>query len=298
MPSFQPFKRNKPKTSTKADIYTTPKCNPDTFPSPTRRYPPAQSSLSTDETPPPAYTPADRHDTVTGTHSTNPDSEYAFLSTFDTIFLIDDSGSMAGPSWREVAEALAAIAPICTSFDSDGVDIHFLNKKHSSEYEHITSKDDVYRIFTSVLPCGSTPTGSRLNRILSPYLKRCEQKGPENCKPMNIIVITDGIPTDDLESPIIAAARKLDKLDAPAWQVGIQFFQVGEERGAAEALRELDDELAKTANIRDMVDTVPWEGGHRLTSDKIMKCVLGAVNRRLDRKKLNAGNMVKERRQV
>lgn len=124
----------------------------------------------------------------------------------------------------------------------------------------------------------------------------CEQKGPENCKPMNIIVITDGVPTDDVESPIIAAARKLDKLDAPAWQVGIQFFQVGEERGAAEALGDLDDQLSVTGDVRDMVDTVPWKGGQGLTADKIMKCVLGAVHRRWDRKDLSAENLPRARR--
>ncbi|KAK3077221.1 hypothetical protein LTS18_010880, partial [Coniosporium uncinatum] len=47
------------------------------------------------------------------------DDPYAFLSTFDTLFLIDDSGSMAGRSWRETAAALEAITPICTAHDAD-----------------------------------------------------------------------------------------------------------------------------------------------------------------------------------
>ncbi|KAL8947291.1 MAG: hypothetical protein Q9222_006408, partial [Ikaeria aurantiellina] len=241
-------------------------------PSPTRRPPPQQQqgAPSSSSELPPAYTPADHNTIVTGNMATNPDSEFAFLSTFDTKFLIDDSGSMAGRSWREVADALATIAPICTSFDSDGIDIHFLNERHNVEYEHITSKDTVQRIFNSVRPRGGTPTGCRLDGILRPYLRECEARGPENCKPLNIIVITDGVPTDDVESPIIAAARKLDKLDAPAWQVGIQFFQVGEERGAADALSDLDDQLAVISGVRDMVDTVPWKGGQGLTADKIM----------------------------
>ncbi|KAL8657309.1 MAG: hypothetical protein Q9226_002043 [Calogaya cf. arnoldii] len=304
MPSFNPFKRSKSKKTTQAEICntspassglsrsmgSTSKGNPFSATSPTRRPAPGpSSSASADQ--PPAYTPAAHETVVTGNMSTNPDSEFAFLSTFDTKFLIDDSGSMAGRSWREVADALATIAPICTSFDSDGIDIYFLNERHSSEYEHITSKDDVQRIFNSVSPRGGTPTGCRLDGILRPYLRMCEQKGPENCKPMNIIVITDGVPTDDVESPIIAAARKLDKLDAPAWQVGIQFFQVGEERGAAEALGDLDDQLSVTGDVRDMVDTVPWKGGQGLTADKIMKCVLGAVHRRWDRKNLSADNL-------
>lgn len=55
------------------------------------------------------------------------DDPYAFLSSFDTVFLIDDSGSMAGRSWRETGDAIRAITPICTSHDSDGIDLYFLN---------------------------------------------------------------------------------------------------------------------------------------------------------------------------
>ncbi|KAL9008797.1 MAG: hypothetical protein Q9173_006115 [Seirophora scorigena] len=233
---------------------------------------------------PPPYTPAEHSTVVTGNMSTNPDNQFAFLSKFDTKFVIDDSGSMAGRSWRETADALASIAGICTTYDSDGIDIYFLNERHSPEYENVTTKERVQQIFNAVRPRGGTPTGCRLDSILRPYLRECEQKGPENCKPINIIVVTDGVPTDDVESPIIAAAKKLDKLDAPAWQVGIQFFQIGDERGAAEALRELDDQLAETGDVRDMVDTVPWNGGEGLSADKILKCVLGAVHRRWDRK--------------
>ena len=106
---------------------------------------------------------------------------------------------------------------------------------------------------------------------------------------MNIIVITDGVPTDDVESAIILAAKKLDKLEAPAWQVGIQFFQVGNDISAKAHLKQLDDELSEIAGgeIRDMVDTVPFKSSHgaALTGEGILKVVLGAVNRRLDRKK-------------
>ena len=82
-------------------------------------------------------------------------------------------------------------------------------------------------------------------------------------KPINIIVITDGEPSDDVEAPIIACAKKLDKLDAPAWQVGVQFFQVGKEPGAREALKQLDDGLREASGddeLRDIVDTVPFKG--------------------------------------
>ncbi|MCJ1369268.1 hypothetical protein MMC20_000478 [Loxospora ochrophaea] len=265
----------------------------------TRRPPPSSNPNPFAPRPseaPPAYTPTNTTANTTAAApssipsprpSTSSDDPYAFLSTFDTLFLIDDSGSMAGRSWRETAAALTAITPICTAHDSDGIDIHFLNHPDSSEYTHITNPAAITSIFTSVRPRGGTPTGTRLHQILKPYLRRCELAGVENVKPLNVIVVTDGVPSDDVESVIVAAARKLDRWEAPAWQVGVQFFQVGEERGAAEALRELDDGLgSQGGGVRDMVDTVPWAGGEGLNADGMLKILLGAVNRRLDRKKV------------
>ena len=218
---------------------------------------------------------------------------YAFLRSFDTVFLIDDSGSMAGRSWRETGKALEIITPICTERDKDGVDIYFLNHPDSSIYKNVTSASTIIEIFQTVRPSGYTPTGQRLNMILKPYLKQYEKN--DKTKPINIIVITDGEPSDDVESPIIQAAKKLDKLDAPAWQVGIQFFQVGKETGAREHLKQLDDglaELAKDDDLRDIVDTVPLtgDGNTELTADGIMKVVLGSVNRRLDRNSVELHN--------
>lgn len=194
---------------------------------------------------------------------------------------------MAGRSWRETGKALQTITPICTARDADGIDIYFLNHPDSEFYQNVTAAEIVNEIFQTVRPSGATPTGQRLQKILKPYLQRY-QRNPEATKPINVIVITDGEPSDDVEAPIIACAKKLDKLDAPAWQVGIQFFQVGKEAGAREALKQLDDGLREASGddeLRDIVDTVPFTGDDdaELSGAGIMKVVLGSVNRRLDR---------------
>ncbi|KAK2029495.1 hypothetical protein LX32DRAFT_639026 [Colletotrichum zoysiae] len=251
--------------------------------------------------PSPALSNADSIRSAGGMNISTPEDPYAFLSSFDTIFLVDDSGSMAGRSWPEVQNVLRAITPICTSHDDDGIDLYFLNNKTSDSgnaregkaaggYYGIRRAETVHNIFTTVRPRNATPTGQRLQAILRPYLQLLERNDDiESVKPINIIVITDGAPSDDVESTIISAAKKLDKLDAPIHQVGIQFFQVGNEPGAREALRELDDDLVNRVDgdLRDMVDTVTWEHGNRgvLTADSILKVVLGAVVRRLDRRR-------------
>ncbi|KAI7788781.1 von willebrand factor [Diaporthe eres] len=236
---------------------------------------------------------------------TTPEDQYAFLSSFDTIFLIDDSGSMVGRSWREVQSALSSITPICTAHDADGVDIYFLNHrspypasqsqgKASGGYANVKDVSAVDRIFTSVRPGGMTPTGTRLNHILKAYLRHyeaaVERAGGDpdatDVKPINVIMITDGVPSDDPESVLLSVAQKLDRLEAPPHQVGVQFFQVGNEPGAADALRTLDDDLAEMGGgVRDMVDTVSLSQT-TLSGDGILKVVLGAVVKRLDRARI------------
>lgn len=261
------------------------------------------------------------------------DDPFAFLSDFDTVFLIDDSGSMYGERWNQTRAALEAIVPICTSHDSDGIDIYFLNNtqdRFNFGFRNVTSLHAVKGIFDKVSPDGTTPTGKRLEDIIRPYLKKITAvaaaerrrrhvavgegetttmttttaaeedpkaiKASSIVKPLNIIVITDGCPSDEkhLESVIVNTARELDSLDppAPAWQIGIQFFQVGKDQRATESLMGLDDKLKDKYKIRDMVDTVPWKsrkssagggGGEPLDGNFILKVVTGAVNRRLDR---------------
>ncbi|KAL2261866.1 hypothetical protein VTK26DRAFT_3129 [Humicola hyalothermophila] len=300
-------------------------------------FPAAASKAPVDNKPPPPYTPVDPNPTISVHNApgparapspapsassarsdrsiTSPEDPYAFLSSFDTIFLIDDSGSMTGSSWREVKEALRSIAPICAAHDTNGIDIYFLNNRNPLDgddpasaggYVHVRTLEHVEYLFSAVRPRGATPTGTRITQILGPYVRKYERAvaraggNPDACgvKPVNMIVITDGAPTDDPESSIVSLARRLDRLDAPPHQVGIQFFQVGREAGAAEALRELDDGLAQQGGgiIRDMVDTVTWDGrdgGARvLSAEAILKVVLGAVVKRLDRKRSGGSNFL------
>ncbi|OBT67124.1 hypothetical protein VE03_04418 [Pseudogymnoascus sp. 23342-1-I1] len=254
--------------------------------------------------PPAASTPA----------ASGPEDPYSFLTTFDTVILIDDSGSMAGRSWRETRQALAALLPTILAHDTNGIDLYFLNQKSADPgvpsegvaaggYRNITTAARITEIFASVQPSGGTPTGTRLNAILKPYLAHLSLKRGSNAlntdamdavKPLNILTITDGVPSDDVESVLLAAAKKLDKLEAAPHQIGVQFFQVGNEEGAKEALSELDDGIQGLVRggVRDMVDTCTWMGGPaeegaapRLTGEGMLKVCLGSVVKRLDRRR-------------
>ena len=86
------------------------------------------SSQTAGESAPPAYTAVSNAAPfpAISTGSPEADDPYAFLSSFDTVFLIDDSGSMQGKSWRETKDALETIIPVCVQHDADGIDIYFL----------------------------------------------------------------------------------------------------------------------------------------------------------------------------
>lgn len=240
--------------------------------------------------PPPALPPAKPR----RTRGSLRENQYDFLRTFDTVFVIDDSASMDEfTRWRDTRAALETIATVATKYDADGIDVFFLNStQHSAR--NVRSADEVRRLFDLVQPGGITPIAACLDRILRRHLDRYaaarEAGDGEYPKPLNIIVLTDGEPTDDPESVIVDAARRLEALNAPLCQVGIQFFQIGDEEGAREALEELDDALAGLYGIRDMVDYTPYigggiggEDGEAVTGEWILKVLTGAVNRRLDR---------------
>ncbi|KAI0832719.1 hypothetical protein BC628DRAFT_1348038 [Trametes gibbosa] len=211
------------------------------------------------------------------------------LRKYNTIIIVDDSGSMSkGGLWTEAREALAALADVAAKYDTDGIDVCFLNSRKTGA--NMTSSSQIRRLFDSVVPRGATPIGERLEDLLLYYLNELDAAKKSGgvaavkaMKPVNYIILTDGVPTDDPASVIAAAARRLDEGQYPLSQIGIQFVQIGNHRAATEYLRSLDDELQEEYHVRDIVDTTPYLGG-RLNADTIIKILLGGINRRVDKR--------------
>ncbi|KAA8910588.1 hypothetical protein FN846DRAFT_897928 [Sphaerosporella brunnea] len=232
--------------------------------------------------------------------STRKEDPYLLLRRFDTVIVVDDSLSM-GEHWAATQSALETVATVALKHDQDGIDIHFMNHPEKSAW-NVKSATHIRRLFSEVEPDGCTPTGECLDDILRDYLDRYaqtklpaspssapdgEHRQPSKIKPLNIVVLTDGEPTDDPESVIVSAARRLEALNAPLHQVGIQFLQIGDRPDAREALEELDDHLADVYGIRDIVDTTQYGGGdgkEGITGEMLLKALLGGINRKWDRK--------------
>ncbi|KAI1820914.1 hypothetical protein F4861DRAFT_521080 [Xylaria intraflava] len=232
--------------------------------------------------------------------------------------------------WEQTRNVIEQIVPICMRYDQDGVDIYFLNDpydlnffgdprreeptwrkdgvieegKASHVYAGVSDADAVRKIFNSRRPALYTPTGKRLGQIMETYVDCYEARELEHqarLKPLNIIVITDGEASDKgvLRNNLIRQAERLDALNAPYHQLGVQFIQVGKDAQATSHLHELDDNLGRRGQeLRDMVDCVTHEqmsgeGDHpQLTADAVLKIVLGAVNKRLDNLLIRQGSLV------
>jgi len=224
------------------------------------------------------------------------DDPLAMLNDYKTMLIIDDSGSMLGGSgklWLEVREAAAGIIDTVGRYPrAGGVDVYFMNSPIVEP--GLTDGRVATELFSKVRPQASASTGTKLEQLLYEYLSDLEyvrrQASEGNTellgsiKPVNFIVITTGEFGDDPTSGIIRAAKWLDENNFPPAQVGIQFVQVGSNPEATKALKKLDDDLAQEHGIRDMIDTVPYRADFALTSEFIIKILLGGINRRIDRR--------------
>ncbi|THU82330.1 hypothetical protein K435DRAFT_691249 [Dendrothele bispora CBS 962.96] len=184
---------------------------------------------------------------------------------------------MAGRLWCQARDALAAVAEASPQFDADGVDMYFLNSERRQK--NIRTRNEVVRLFNEVLPDGATPTGRRLQQVLDEYIPRVEQRMTP-VKPINIIVITDGDPTDNVESVIVNAAQRLHRSQVPDRILGIQFVQIGDDPKATQALRELDSSLEHRYQIR--VSSAPCLV--KQFEDTIVKVLWGAIDKHVDRR--------------
>ncbi|RDB30986.1 hypothetical protein Hypma_000157 [Hypsizygus marmoreus] len=205
-----------------------------------------------------------------------------YLSQYQVHFLVDDSGSMGEKNrWQEASNALIGLSH--TIFDRrfvrDGIGLSFLNAAPS--LNGITDRDVVANTFRQVSPQGRTPTGQNVSRILNAHIDILDatQGTPAYValKPLNLIVITDGISTDgpqyELRQMLINIGARLAAVPHHPNSLGVQFVQIGSDATAAIELPKLIQ--ADTGHI---VDTVPWLGPGSLSPDRLERILLGGLH--------------------
>lgn len=227
-----------------------------------------------------------------------------FLRYYNIKFVIDNSSSMNDKNkrtgrlkWEEASIALAALVPDCVERAKNGIELHFLHGEKS--YPRVTSKEEARKIFKEVQLKSGTPLSSKLDEVLQDYLLRYKT---EPCvEPVLIVVITDGIPslvgcntTEAEEAVMDCVAKAINQLqeakeDTERHQMGIQFFQIGEDSKAKDFLDTLDFRLRKRRKISggwDLIDRATFDeergGMPGLTRKGIEKVLKGSVDKLVD----------------
>jgi hypothetical protein len=200
------------------------------------------------------------------------------LRKYHTVFILDDSATMREPiakeggetksRWDVLVEALQYFGDIAAQSDDDGITISFLFNRQKDTY-NVRSGQQALDILASIdiARSQSAQLEVALWDILKEYLDTYHQyhmirrlRLPiikvqvQPPKPLNVIVITDGVSHDyeKVEQTLIRAARALPDLGIPQFSLGVQFLQVGSDSGATARLRLLDDKLLPRYGVRDV----------------------------------------------
>ena len=132
---------------------------------------------------------------------------------------------MEGRLWLEARDALAGVAEFCHQRGGEGLDIYCLNSPRyrldmrvgyvalspQTPTSLVDRMNRTSAISSTVLPhkvilfsllalvvhitSGQTPLGAKLRQILDTYVPKIEEPS-SNHKPINILVITDGVPSE------------------------------------------------------------------------------------------------------
>ncbi|KAF7978385.1 hypothetical protein HWV62_771 [Athelia sp. TMB] len=224
--------------------------------------------------PPPPPPPGTNKDYNPELDKPRPDNMIDYLKSYRVWFIIDDSGSMDFEGrWEETHAALIGIAEYAMKCRGlTDIDLRFFNS--ATTLLNIQSTSEIESVFTSVWPNGGTPTGAVLNGILNDHIRKLDQAidtpNYRNIKPLDIIVITDGIPSDKPANVIAAASAHLQTSRHHPNHVGIQFVQIGRDKGADAALAQL-----MQGAVDNMVDTVLYD--EKLTPQRLERILLGGI---------------------
>lgn len=163
----------------------------------------------------------------------------AKLSEYDSIILIDRSGSMGDPAkgfssrWVQAEEITKGLASLASQVDEDGITVITFGGTFNPSNDVVdgVKADAVTAIFAGRGPGGGTPTADALQAAFD--------KKFASGKKAVVICVTDGTPNDKgaVEKAIKDAAGKLD--DASG--IRVLFLQVGDDASAASWLGELDN---------------------------------------------------------
>ena len=221
------------------------------------------------------------------------------LDGYKICVICDDSGSMQLPvtkpnepfaksdsRWDEAKKSLKIIVDIASVFDSEGIDIYYLNRQ---PILNVTSSEELCgnRQFNKT-PNGSTPLGETIQKVLS------DKKHILSERKMLLIIFTDGEPTNmSLFNSVLTNRKPIDN-------VFVTIVACTDDDDAVGYLNDLDKKIRNLDTCDDYlselveIQKVQGRSFSFTFGDYITKILLGSVNKTmdsLDEKKLNQNEL-------
>jgi uncharacterized protein with von Willebrand factor type A (vWA) domain len=195
----------------------------------------------------------------------------------DYTLILDKSGSMATRDqrqnrsrWDECQESVLALTAKCEQLDPDGITLYLFSSRFKC-YENVTSQK-IDNIFMENDPMGGTNLTAVLQDAVNRYFNR---KAAGQTKPNGetILVVTDGEPDDrrSVMEVIIEATRRMDRDE----ELAISFIQVGNDPGATQFLKALDDQLQGVGAKFDICDTITLDDMGDMSLAEVLTGAIG-----------------------
>jgi hypothetical protein len=219
------------------------------------------------------------------------------LNNYKIVFLLDDSSSMnsvLGDSplnkqgtllkatrWME-AEYFSSISmEIANLFDRNGTDIYFLN--HQPPLRNIRNLAEFHTQFKLIKPNGYTPLTNALLRIFNDNAQLLNER------PLLVIVLTDGEPTDERGHSDIWNFKQCLKKRKPIDRIFISIIACTDQDESIEYLNGLDRKVKHL----DVVDDFRNERAEVRRSkgpnygfsygDYVVKSMIGSIDPSIDK---------------
>ncbi|BGP27538.1 von Willebrand factor, type A domain containing protein [Rhodotorula toruloides] len=228
--------------------------------------------------------------------------DLAKLALFDTVLLVDDSGSMAfeenGSRIDDAKLVVSRVATAATFFDTDGISVYFLNSKTVGN--NVTNEQQAQQLLGGIKFSGLTPLGTSLEqKILQPLLVGPARQGSLR-KPLLVVCVTDGAPGGEDRHTIVRAItrakRELAQTRFGPDALSVQLAQIGNDLGARQFLGEIDSHpevgglVDVTSNYELEADDFQKTTGQELTPELwLVKLMLGPIDSSYDLKDENSG---------
>ncbi|CAF3748785.1 unnamed protein product [Rotaria sp. Silwood1] len=208
------------------------------------------------------------------------------LQQFEIVVLCDDSGSMntpvdgtTGTRWDELRAIVQIIIDIGTIFDSNGVDVHFLNRPPML---NVTDPRQVVESFNK-RPNGYTPLTSALRGIFQSAASKLRGN-----KRLLVFVATDGEPTDNHGYVDIQSLENLMQHERQSNTMYVTFLACTDDPASVRYLNQWDRTMINVDVVDDYKserEEVRRTKGFNYSfsfGDYVVKALMGAVDPGVD----------------